>query len=67
MFTPMMPFVYLAFIISFLRALAFASLKSLAKSGSNIPIAAEEITPIAPSFATADAKPDKETPTPMPP
>ncbi len=68
MFTPMIPSVIsFAFLISFLSALVFASLKFLAKSGSNIPIAADEITPMAPSFATADAKPDKEIPTPIPP
>ena len=54
-------------VISFLRDLALASLKFLAKSDSNIPIPAEEIIPIAPSFATAEAKLDKETPTPIPP
>jgi hypothetical protein len=39
----------------------------LKKSGSLIPIPAVAITPIPPSFATAEASPESEMPIPIPP
>ena len=66
--TPRIPLVNsLAFLISFFNALIFASKKFVKRSGSSIPIPAEPITPIPPSFATAEAKPDREMPTLIPP
>ncbi len=44
-----------------------APMGSASKSGSLYPICAVEITPIPPSAATAPAREDKLTPTPMPP
>ena len=68
MFTPITPVVIsLAFFISLRKALVFASLKFVLKSGSSMPIPVAAMTPIPPSFATAEAKPDKEIPTPIPP
>ena len=64
----MIPLVFsLAWRISRISARLLASLRFTLKSGSCIPIPEAEITPMPPSFAPAEASPDNETPTPMPP
>ena len=66
--TPIMPLVILlALRISFLSALILASFGCRLKSGSSMPISADDITPIPPALATAEDKFDKDMPTPMPP
>ena len=68
MFTPMIPVDNSrARRISFRKARVLAAKKFLNRSGSIMPIPAVAITPIPPSLATAAAKPDRDTPTPMPP
>ena len=57
----------LALRISRRKALPLASRLLSKISGSLIPIIAEAITPIPPSFATAAARPERDIPTPIPP
>ena len=67
--TPMIPpfDISFAFLICLPNALILALKESLPKSSSKYPGCAADITPIAPSLATAPASEDKLTPTPMPP
>ena len=69
MFTPIIPpsEISFAFFICFPSALTLALNESFPKSSSKYPGCAADITPIAPSFATAPASYDKLTPTPIPP
>ena len=66
--TPMMPWVLSrARTSSCRRARRLASMGCCATSGSRMPIMAPAMTPMPPSLATADARPEREIPTPMPP
>ncbi|MPM45986.1 hypothetical protein SDC9_92680 [bioreactor metagenome] len=57
--------------LAFLNSSFSPNIEAWAKSKEcflyNNPKPAQEITPTPPSFATAEAKPDSDTPTPIPP
>ena len=68
-FAPIIPpfAIFLAFAISSPIALRLHSIGFLAKSGSLKPICAVDMTPTPPAAAAAPARPDRLTPTPIPP
>ena len=67
-FTPMMPEVEArAFSISRRRARTLASMGLEATSGSRMPTMAPAMTPMPPSSATAEARRERDMPTPIPP